>query len=189
MATFIFPVSFVLIFFIRDILRIWTKSDTTTQHTYLLAQVLIAGTMFNALMVLPYNLIIAHGWVRFSIYQNAIAAVILVPMLFLWTNLYGALGATFVWLTVNAGYIIISQPLMHRRLLKSELKRWYWNDTFLPMIPSLLIVLLIKVFLQYFLPEVQLNLLLIGGILAVAFAASILNMSDTRLLLKKTLKF
>jgi len=189
MATFIFPVSFVLIFFIQDILGIWTRSEVTTQNTYLLSQVLIIGSMFNALMVLPYNLIIAHGWVSFSIYQNAIAAVILVPMLFLWTNLYGAMGATFVWLSVNAGYIFISQPLMHRRLLKTELGKWYWNDTLLPMIPSLLIVLLIKIFLKYFMPEFPHNLLLIGCILAIAFAVSILNMSDTRLLLKKALKF
>ena len=186
MATFIFPICFVLIFFIKDILRIWTKNATTTDSTYLMAQILIAGSMFNALMVMPYNLLIAHGQTKFTIYQNTIAAIILVPMLFWWTNLYGALGATYVWLIVNAGYVFISQPLMHRKLLKTELLKWYLNDTLLPMIAPLAVVLAIKFSLQYFLPEFQLNLLLIGCIFAIAFGASVISMPDTRVFIKKT---
>ena len=185
MATVVFPICFVLIFFIQDILRVWTKNEITTSHTYLMAQILIIGSMFNALMIIPYNLIIASGWTKFTIYQNTIAAIILVPLLLWWTNLYGALGATFVWLIVNVGYVLISQPIMHRKLLKNELSKWYWNDTLLPMIPSLLIVLLIKFSLQFFLPQFQLNLISISCIFTFALTLSILSMASARFFLKK----
>ncbi|MES1226881.1 MAG: oligosaccharide flippase family protein, partial [Bacteroidota bacterium] len=56
MATFIFPVCFVMLFFARDILLIWTKNLVTTENTYIIAQVLIVGSMLNALMVMPYYL-------------------------------------------------------------------------------------------------------------------------------------
>ena len=186
MATFIFPICLVLLFFIEDILRIWTKNTVTTENTYLMAQILIIGSMFNALMVMPYNLLIANGWTKFTIYQNSIAALILVPLLFWWTSLYGAIGATFVWLIVNAGYVIISQPLMHRKLLKNELMKWYWNDTLEPMAAPLAMVLLLKFSLRYFLPGLQLNLVLIGCIFAITFGVSVFSMSDTRVFIKKT---
>lgn len=185
MATFIFPICFVLIFFTHDLLLIWTKNTVITENTYIMAQILIVGSMFNALMVIPYFIIIANGWTKFIFYQNVIAAIILVPMLFVWTNLYGALGATFVWLSVNAGYIVFSQPLMHRRILKNELLRWYWNDFLLPMIPSLLTVLLIKFSLQYFIPGLQLSLLILGSVFALSFISSVIMAPDLRILLKR----
>jgi O-antigen/teichoic acid export membrane protein len=188
MATFIFPVCLVLVFFMEDILRVWTKNSVTTENTYLLAQVLVIGSMFNALMVIPYNLLIANGRTRFTIYQNTIAAIILVPMLFLWTHLYGALGATFVWVIVNVGYVLISQPLMHRKLMKGELWKWYWNDTLLPLLTPLAVVLVIKYSLQFFLPGFQLNLLLLGFIFVAVFGASLLNMSYTREFIKNIFK-
>lgn len=180
MASFIFPVSFVLLFFSKEILQVWQHNPTTTDNTYLMAQILIIGSTCNALMVMPYNLLIAHGWTRFTIYQNTIAAIILVPMLFWWANVYGALGATFVWMIVNAGYILISQPLMHRKLLKHELWKWYWDDTIEPMAAPLAVALTLKVGWRYFFPELQPSILLLAVISLLTFTASILSIKGAR---------
>ena len=184
-STLIFPICLVLIFFMKDILKIWTNNPVTTDKTSLMAQILLGGSILNSLMVMPYNLLIASGWTRFTIYQNSIAAIILVPLLFILTNIYGALGATFVWVTVNAGYIFISQPIMHRKLLKNELWTWYWYDTLLPMIPSLIVVLLIKFLLQYFFPTFQMNIFIIGLIFLFAISVSVFNMMKEKFSLKK----
>jgi O-antigen/teichoic acid export membrane protein len=185
----VFPVCFTLILFMKDILLVWTKNEETVNNTYLLAQVLVAGSMLNALMAMPYNLIIAAGWTKFTLYQNAIAALILVPLLFIWTNSYGALGATFVWLSVNVGYVFISQPLMHKKLLKGELKRWYLNDVFYPMIAPLLLLLVIKFIIEYSAPATQLNLVSIGCIGIVTFILSSLLDTTIRNFFKGLLKF
>lgn len=183
-STLVFPLSFIILFFTKDILRIWTKSATTTDNTYLLTQILIVGSTFNALMIIPYNLLIASGRTRFTIYQNTIAAIILVPMLFLWTRYYGAIGAAFIWVIVNAGYILISQPLMHRILLKNELLKWYLNDTLLPMLPSLLIVILVKFSLQFLFPYVTLNLITLACISIIVLGTSIISYGRARGLIK-----
>ena len=175
-ATIIFPICFVLIFFMRDILKTWTHNDDTVANTCLMAQILLIGSILNSLMVMPYNLLIASGWTKFTIYQNIIASIILVPLLFILTNKYGALGASFVWVLVNAGYVFISQPIMHKKLLKNELWKWYWNDTLLPMLPSLVVVLLIKFSLQYFFPSFQMNIFIIGMIFLFVMSASVFKM-------------
>ena len=189
MATLIFPICFILIFFIQDILKIWTRNNITVENTFLLARILIIGSMFNALMIIPYNLIIAYGWIKFTIYQNTIAAIILVPLLLWWVNLYGALGGTFVWLVVNVGYVFISQPLMHRKLLKNEILKWYWEDTFLPMLPSLFIILLFKLSLHFFLPYFQVNFILLGGIGIISLLCSIIFLQEGRVFIRKIINY
>ena len=187
-STCIFPICFVLIFFMKDILKIWTNNSVTTENTCLMTQILLSGSLLNSLMVMPYNLLIASGWTRFTIYQNSIAAIILVPLLFLLTNKYGALGATFVWVIVNAGYIFISQPIMHRKLLKNELFTWYWDDILVPMLPSLVVVVLIKFSLQKIFPTFQMNIFIIGVIFLFVMTASVFNLVKERFSLKKFLQ-
>ncbi|MEO6453695.1 MAG: oligosaccharide flippase family protein [Ginsengibacter sp.] len=189
MSTLIFPVCFVLLFFTKDILFIWTGNSTTSENTYQMAQILIVGSILNSLMVMPYNLLLANGLTKFTIYQNTIAAIVLVPMLFVWTNLYGAIGATFVWIIVNAGYVFISQPIMHRTLLKNELTRWYINDTLLPMLPPLVTVGLIKGFLQYFFPQLPISFFLLFSIGLITLIISFLNMPYAIALIKKITKY
>lgn len=187
MSTLIFPVCFVLLFFTKDIMNIWTRNIVTTENTYRMVQLLITGSIFNSLMVMPYNLLIANGWTKFTLYQNTIAAIVLVPLLFLWTNLYGAIGATFVWIIVNAGYVFISQPIMHRKVLKGELLRWYIYDTFLPMLPSLITIVIMKFAVQFFFPGLQLNIFLLVCISFVTLMVSVLNMPSALELIKRML--
>jgi hypothetical protein len=42
-----------------------------------------------------------------------------------------------VWLALNAGYATIGVAVMHRRLLRGELIRWYVADVALPLGASL----------------------------------------------------
>ncbi|MBS1497339.1 MAG: oligosaccharide flippase family protein [Bacteroidetes bacterium] len=188
MATIIAPIGFLLIFFTKEILFIWTHNADTTSHTYLMARILVAGSILNALIVMPYNLIIAYGWTRFTIYQNTIAAIILVPMLLWWTSVYGPVGATFVWLTVNAGYVLISQPVMHKTLLKNELFTWYWKDTAIPLLISFLLLGSIKLLLCYFFPAFTPGLIAIAIIFVFVFSTSMLTLKNFRDTLRTILR-
>jgi O-antigen/teichoic acid export membrane protein len=182
------PFCFFLIFFMKDILLVWTKDALTTSQTSLLAQLLICGYLFNALMTIPYQLLIATGWTKFAFIQNTIAAILVVPLLIWLAYTYGAIGAAFVWLVLNASYIFISQPLIHRRLLKSELQTWYLNDTLFPMIPSLICLGIIRLLLSYFLPNLHLNLFVLGSVFLIALLVSAINLPGRKKLLSNLLK-
>ncbi len=153
-AIIVFPIGFTLIFFAKEILLIWTKNATLATHTAPILQVFAAGTICNCMMWMPYFYLLAKGNTRYTIYQNIIASVVLVPLLFLWTKRYGAIGASFVWLTVNAGYVLISLPIFYRHFLRGELSRWYKKDIALPFLASGILALGAKYFQVQFVPDI-----------------------------------
>ncbi len=85
----------------------------------------------------PYALQLAFGWTKLSVFKNVIAVILLVPLIIYMTMRYGATGAASVWLFLNIGYVFFEIPIMHRRLLRKEKWRWYWQDVGVPLIAGL----------------------------------------------------
>jgi O-antigen/teichoic acid export membrane protein len=143
----VFPIGCVLFVFADEILLFWSGNAQLTTNTAKILQVCVAGSVCNCLMWLPYLFMLAKGNTRFTIIQNLIVIIVMIPALYFLTKNYGALGASFVWLIVNAGYVLVSIPLFHNFFLKGELFNWYKNDVALPLVVSAALVLAIK-FLQ-----------------------------------------
>jgi hypothetical protein len=53
-------------------------------------------------------------------------------MLLLVVPRYGGIGAAWVWVALNAGYLLFGIRFMHLRLLPSEKRRWYGRDVIAP---------------------------------------------------------
>lgn len=129
----IVPASLVLSFFAEHILLLWTRDETITQAVAPLAGLLAIGSMLNGLMHMPYALQLAHGWTRLSVVANVVAVLVLVPAIYLAVSAQGAMGAAVIWIVLNAGYVALSVPIMHRKLLRSEMWRWYGQSVFMPV--------------------------------------------------------
>jgi O-antigen/teichoic acid export membrane protein len=134
----------VLVVFSDRILLLWTGNANLTEHVSGLLAVLTAGTLMNGLMWIPYQAQMAHGWTSLTVFVNASAVVLLVPAIVLIVPRYGALGAAWVWVVLNAGYLIIDIYFMHRRILKSEKWRWYRDDNLRPLASSAAVAVLIR---------------------------------------------
>jgi hypothetical protein len=63
---------------------------------------------------------------------------------------YGGIGAAWVWILLNCGYILIVLQCMHRRLLVGELSRWYRDDFARPLLAALFAGLLLRFALPSF---------------------------------------
>ena len=135
-SVLLFPASLVLLFFGERLLRIWTGDSDLAEATAPLVAVLGAGFALNSIMQLPYMLQLAHGWSGFAARVNAVAVAVLVPALFWVAPRFGGLGAAWVWVVLNVGYVLIALPIMHRRLLPSEKWRWYFADTGAPLLAA-----------------------------------------------------
>ena len=183
-ASVVFPVGLVLIFFAQDILLIWTKNPTTVKNIILMVQILVTGSVLNSLMVVPYLLMLAKGETRYPFYQNIVASIILVPMLFWWVHLYGATGGTLVWLVVNTGYVIFSIPLIHKIFMKGQLAAWYFKDTLIPLLPSLITVLIIKMILNRYV-SFKLNLISVGFLTSSVLFISMIFLPEGRTWFKR----
>jgi O-antigen/teichoic acid export membrane protein len=123
----------VLMVFGDRVLRLWTGNPALTQHVAPLMAVLALGTFFNGLMWIPYQMMLAHGWTSLTIKVNIVAVSFLVPAILWIVPAYGAIGAAWIWVTLNAGYLMFTIPLMHRRLLRSDKWRWYRQDVAPPL--------------------------------------------------------
>jgi len=130
----ILPIAVTLVFFAEEILSMWIGDPVVVRNTHMILSLLVIGTMINSFMVLPLTLMLSYGWTRLVFLQNVISIVLLVPLMLWLVNLYGAVGAAIVWIILNTAYVFILIPIMHRRLLKSEMWKWYSIDFSFPVI-------------------------------------------------------
>jgi O-antigen/teichoic acid export membrane protein len=140
-SVLLLPVALVIAVFAREILQVWTRNPTVVENTHRIVSLLVIGTALNGLMNVPYALQLANGWTRLALYQNVIAVALLMPLLIWAANRYGGVGAAVIWITVNAGYVLIGVQVMHTRLLRTEKRAWYGRDVGLPLIGTLTVVL------------------------------------------------
>jgi O-antigen/teichoic acid export membrane protein len=134
----------VIIIFAEIFLRLWTRDyDLATRVSPLLA-VLMFGNLLSGLMFIPYQAQLANGWTSLALRINIVAISIVVPAILWATPRFGSMGAAWVWVALNAGYVLIGIHFMHRRILTAEKLRWYVRDLLLPLGGSLVAVLIIK---------------------------------------------
>ena len=123
----------MLIVFRDQVMLVWTGDPVIVLQVAPLMAVLALGTLLNGLMFIPYVMMLTHAWTTLTIKVNAVAVAILVPAIVWTVPRYGAIGAAWIWVALNTGYVIFSISLMHRRLLREEKGRWYREDVALPL--------------------------------------------------------
>lgn len=105
-------VAMVLIFFGETFLILWTQNDELAENVSVLLSLLVLGNLLNGLMGIPYQMQLAHGWTRLSVYVNSVAVFFIVPGILWAVPQYGAVGAAWVWVALNAGYVLIAAQLV-----------------------------------------------------------------------------
>jgi O-antigen/teichoic acid export membrane protein len=138
-ATLVLPVTAVLAFFSFDILLLWTGSVKAATAASPLASLLVIGMALNCLMAMPFALQLSHGWTSIGLRINTFLIITLVPAIYFMATRYGAMGAAGVWVLLNGMYMLIGVPFTHRRLLKREMNRWFFEDTIPPLGAALLV--------------------------------------------------
>lgn len=141
----VLPMTLVVVFFSFELLFLWTTNPAIADRAHWVVSLLAVGTALNGLMHIPYALQLAHEWTRLAFTANVIGVLLLVPLIFILATQYGAVGAAVVWALLNTGYVVFAIPIMHRRLLKGEMGRWYRADVGRPLIGALPIVVLARV--------------------------------------------
>lgn len=136
------PAAMLLCFFASGVVFMWSGNSDLVQNTAPLLSILVIGSFLNGLSYLPYQIQIAHGWISLLIKANVLIVLVLIPLIYLVAPKYGAEGAAWIWLGLNAGYVLITTHFMHRRLLQNEKWSWYFVDVALPTIGSIVVMLL-----------------------------------------------
>jgi O-antigen/teichoic acid export membrane protein len=162
----------LLIAFGDTALLVWTADSALTQKVAPLARILTVGTLLNALMWIPYQLQLAHGWTSLGAKINSVAVAVLVPALFWIVPKHGAAGAAWVWVALNAGYLVFTIYFMHRRLLPLEKWSWYTRDVAMPLLAAAFAALLCSYLLPRGTGRFGQLLLLLTGLALVSVSAA-----------------
>lgn len=131
------PIGMVMCIFSSHILLLWTRNLEITQDTSIYLSLLSVGYLLNGLMNAPYALQLAYGQTKYAAISNLWGVILLVPSLIIFIKIFGTIAAPIIWILLNFGYFVITVPVMHKKLLKNEMYKWYWNDTILPSIPMI----------------------------------------------------
>lgn len=132
-AAVLLPIAVTLALFSRTIVFVWTQNAGAAERSALLIALLVTGTCINGLTSVAGFVQAAAGWPQLLAYTNLACAIVLVPAILLLGMRYGGPGAASVWVVLNCVHLFVAVPLMHRRLLRGELWRWYGHDVLLPL--------------------------------------------------------
>lgn len=144
LAVVIAAVTMVLIVFAREVLLLWTGDANLAGKVALPLAILVAGSALNGLMNIPYALQLAHGWTRLAMGLNAASFVLGLPFCLWAVQVHGTTGAALLWLLANLASVLFGIPLMHRRLLHTEMTKWYLQDNLPPLLAALAAALVLE---------------------------------------------
>lgn len=143
-TVFMGTAAIMLIVFGDVVITLWTANPVLVRQVAPLVAVLSLGTLLNGLMWIPYQTQLAYGWTSLTVKVNIVAVAVIVPAILWAAPKYGAIGAAWVWVGLNAGYMTIEIYFMHRRLLPAEKWRWYWQDVAMPLIVGAVVAVLLR---------------------------------------------
>jgi len=122
------PAALLLSAFAGGVLFAWTGDAAIAARTAPVLAVYALGVGLNCLMTVPYRLQLANGWTSLALVGNAVYVVLLWPALVWVAPRFGPIGAAAIWTLLNVAYLTVNVPLMHQRVLRGELARYYLQD-------------------------------------------------------------
>jgi O-antigen/teichoic acid export membrane protein len=186
-SVFMGSAAIVMIMFSETLLYLWTKDADLAKQSAFLLSLLALGNLLNGLMWIPYQTQLAHGWTSLTLRINIVSVLVIVPAFFIAVPRYGSEGAAWVWLSLNAGYVLIGVHFMYRKILTHEKWRWYCQDVLMPLVSAFISSAMIKTLWPN--PNIFLSkIMMIGFASAAALTISALAASQVRLQIHQLLK-
>lgn len=134
LASIVFSMAMAMIVYGEDFLILWVGQSTFAPSTVTSIALLAAGSALNAVMHIPFALQLAFGRVRLAFGISVALAILMVPLIIVLANRYGAVGGASAWLVLNIVYVAGGAWLTHRRLLRGEGARWILQGVGVPLV-------------------------------------------------------
>ncbi|EKD84375.1 MAG: hypothetical protein ACD_39C00086G0001, partial [uncultured bacterium] len=161
----------VIFYFGDNLIVTWTANEELGKSIGTILKVLTLGSMLNSFMHMPYILQLACGWSSFAAKINLVAVLVLVPAVLLFTPMYGAIGAAWVWAALNAGYVFIATHIMFKTILPTEEKKWFIDDIFKPFFAAFATISLFWLLMPGFASKIHETIFIVlAGLTAVLTA-------------------
>ena len=129
-------VAIILFFCSYQVLKLWTMDSSLAAEAAPLLSLLVLGNFLKGVTEMPYQAQLANGWTSLMLLANTCASAVLVPSMLFVVPKYGAIGSAYIWVALNSLLVLLLSYFMHRRILRGEGRRWFWQDFVLPVVPT-----------------------------------------------------
>jgi O-antigen/teichoic acid export membrane protein len=189
LASLIFPVSIILVFFPYDLLYAWTGNHEISLQTAPLVRVMALGSVLHAVMHLPYAIQLAFGMPRLPLKINGLLLLIMPPLTYILASSFGTIGGAISWLIFNLLYFTIGIYLTHRHILRGVAIDWIVREVLPPFVSSMAIGSIGALFVLIVQPTSLQSLGLAFSLIATAMITSLLTSRHRWLLLSWLRRF
>lgn len=138
----LFPVCAVFITFSKEIIFLWMHDPVIVENCYLIASLLVFGSMLNGIASIPCSNALAFGWPQLITYTNLIQVIIMIPLIIGMVYWLQGVGAAIAWIVLNSTYFIFMLPVFFRRFFREEQVQWYLYDISLPVLTAFSVCLI-----------------------------------------------
>lgn len=118
-----------LMFFGREVLFAWTRSQELADHAAMSLAITAAAMMLNGMMSVQLSLILASGHTRISLYMNGLGLLGMAPAAYFLVKSHGIAGAAMSWFLFNAVYFLAVPYAVNRKIPGISLRKFYLEDT------------------------------------------------------------
>lgn len=141
-----FPAAIIGMLFSKELLFIWTHSHIISDYSSSIFRLLLLGNLLNCLMLAPYAIQLSYGWTSLSLKVSVVTLLIFLPSVYFSALHFGAVGAASTWVALNFSAILITMPLMHKRIFVGDLWVWIYNDILKILLPVVGIAVIASLF-------------------------------------------
>ena len=165
--------SMLLCFFPGGTIFMWSGNQDLVKNTAPLLSILVIGSFLNGLSYLPYQLEIAHGRTSALLKANVFSVLVFIACISIVVPAYGVTGAAWVWVVLNAIYLLLTSYIIHSRLLIGHKWNWYCFDILVPASGAIVVMIAMS---QFHPPDYSDRVhwflfLLLSGAIAVSVSA------------------
>lgn len=138
-AIIVFTFMVNMIFYGRELIWIWTGNlDLAEKSGIFLAPLSVSFAML-ALLVIPYDVAIANGYTKLNNILGIVSLMLTMPGYWIATKHFGALGAAYVYSTVQVIVAIIYLYFINKKFLTSNLYDLIFKRLLFPLAIALLV--------------------------------------------------
>lgn len=125
----------------KPLLFAWTGDPLLATNAAPILQLYAIGNGLLAVAAFPYYLQYAKGNLRYHLIGNACMVIVLIPCIIWAARNYGGIGAAWVWLAMNAIYLLTWVGYVHHKLEPSLHKPWFVDDVLKIILPASVVAL------------------------------------------------
>jgi O-antigen/teichoic acid export membrane protein len=128
----------------EKLLFAWTGDAELAQQAAPILRLYAIGNGFLALAAFPYYLQYALGNLRYHLIGNAVTVCILIPAIVFAASAYGAIGAGWVWLSLNGWIMGFWVGFIHYKLVSGLHLKWLIVDVAKILLPVFFILWIVS---------------------------------------------